>query len=123
MLIMALWASLMPASNAWPCGLCKEDNRAAVYSWDAAQKVDAAPDKLEFVVLKLLGPLPQARADAVAAWLSLQAGVDVSTVKVSTLQKSAGFAYEKGRDKAALLASMRAAFPELSLRVLDDPEG
>ncbi|HEX5037860.1 MAG TPA: hypothetical protein VFX30_11940 [bacterium] len=108
----------MPVSSAWPCGLCHEDNRAAVYSWDAAQKVAASPDKLELVVLKLLGPLPQARADELVSWLSLQAGVDASTVKASALQKSVGFVHEKARDKEALLSAMRKAFPELSLHIL-----
>jgi hypothetical protein len=120
---MALWAFLTPASSAWPCGLCHEDNRAAVYSWEAAQKVAAAPERLEFVVLKLLGPLPPKRADETAAWLKTRAGVDPATVKVSALQKSAGFVFERAGDKAALLSAMKQAFPELSLHVLryEDP--
>jgi hypothetical protein len=115
---MALWALLTPVSSAWPCGLCNEDNRAAVYSWEAAQKVDAAPDRLEFVVLKALGPLPQTTADAISAWLKLQPGVDASTVKVSTLQKSIGFVFEKAVAKEDLVSRMAKAFPALSLHIL-----
>ncbi|HSA59112.1 MAG TPA: hypothetical protein VLJ37_05445 [bacterium] len=111
-------------SSAYPCGLCREDNRAAVYTWEAAQKVAAAPDKLEFVVLKVLGPLPQKRADEIASWLAQRAGVDPSTVKVSAFQKSVGFVFEKSRDKAGLVSEMKKSFPELSLHILtyEDPK-
>lgn len=108
----------MFARTASPCSLCHEDNRAAVYSWDAAQKVAAAPDKLEFVVLKALGPLPQSTADAITAWLKMRAGVDPATVKVSALQKSIGFVFENSKDKEALVSDMAKAFPALSLHVL-----
>jgi hypothetical protein len=115
---------LTQVSSAYPCGLCHEDNRAAVYSWEATQKVAAAPDRLEFVVLKVLGPLSQKRADEIAAWLALQSGVDPATVKVAALQKSIGFVFEKSKDKPALVSGMKRNFPELSLHILryDDPK-
>lgn len=116
--ITVLWVLLTQVSSAYPCGLCDEDNRAAVYSWEAEQKVAAAPDKLEFVVLKVSGPLPQRRADEIAAWLALRAGVDPATVRVSAFQKSIGFVFEKSGDEAGLVSEMKKAFPELSLHIL-----
>ena len=119
-LIMALWALLMPASNASPCGLCREDNRAAVYSYEADQKVKADPERLEFVVLKVTGPLPRETVASLISWLAERGGVDSSTLKVSASQKSIGFVFEKKYSKEALILDLAKNFPPLSFRPLDD---
>ena len=118
-LIMALWALLMPASNASPCGLCREDNRAAVYSYEADQKVTADPERLEFVVLKIKGPLPRETVASLMKWLAGRGGVDPSTVRVSAFQKSIGFVLEKKYSKEALVLDLAKNFPLLSFRPID----
>lgn len=115
---IAAAAVLVPFSGpAWPCGLCHEDNRAAVYSWKAMQKVNAAPRKLEFVVLKVKGALPPATADQLTSWIEKREGVDPATVKVSTLQKSIGFVFEKSLSKDDLLAALSQEFPKLTFQL------
>lgn len=115
---MALWALLMPASKAYPCGLCYEDNRAAVYSYEAVQKVKANPDKFEFIVLKIKGKLSQETADQIRRWLSERGEIDPTTVKVSTLQKSIGFVADKSFPKNSLLDELSRAFSPLTFELL-----
>lgn len=102
----------------WPCGLCHEDNRAAVYSYEAMEKVKANPDKLEFVVVKIKGPLPQQNIEHLIQWLSERVGVDPPTVKISSLQKSIGFVFEKAHSKEKLIADLSKDFTDLIFQIL-----
>lgn len=115
--IMALWALLMPVSSAYPCGLCYEDNRAAVYSYEAMEKVKADPDRFEFVVIKVQGALPKKTAGLLTQWLLEREGVDPQTVKISALQKSIGFVLEKTCSKEELISDLSKDF-ELGFRIL-----
>ena len=116
---MALWVLLAP-NSAYPCGLCREDNRAAVYSYEALQRVKAHPDELEFVVIKMTGSLSAKTVDNLGQWLSWRRGVEATTLKISSLQKSMGFVYEKKtQDKQILLMELQETFPDLSFKILD----
>lgn len=101
------------------CGACYEDNLAAVYSYEAVEKAREHPEKLEFVVLKIEGSLPQQKADLLTRWCFEKRGIDVSTVKVSTEQKSMGFLFEKKKlSPATLLGDLKKDFPDLSFKIL-----
>lgn len=118
LLLLPLFAlSLMPRT-AKPCGLCHEDDRAAVYSYESVQKVKADPTHLEFAVFKIIGPLPKATVDRLTQWLSARPGVDKTTIKISTTQKSMGFVWEKAVSKDALLGDLNKEFPELKIHAL-----
>ncbi|MCC6272080.1 MAG: hypothetical protein IT572_01315 [Deltaproteobacteria bacterium] len=122
-IFLALGLTLAPRA-ARPCGLCHEDDRSAVYSYEAVQKVKADPARLEFAVFKIVGPLPKATVDGLTQWLSARPGVDAATIKISATQKSMGFVWERAGSKAALIADLAKAFPELKVHALvyDDPK-
>jgi hypothetical protein len=103
---------------AYPCGLCREDDRSAVYSYEAVQKAKAQPDKLEFVVLKVAGVLSAPITDKLAQWLKARPGVDPETVKISTAQKSIGLILEKSQSKEALVGELQNEFPGLRFHVV-----
>ena len=115
---MVLWALWMPVSNLYACGLCYEDNRAAVYSYEAMEKVKAAPDRLEFLVIKVKGPLPQETVRLLTLWLTGREGVDPQTVKVSALQKSIGFVFEKAYSKTKLIDDLSKDFEGRGFQIL-----
>jgi hypothetical protein len=100
------------------CGLCHEDDRAAVYSYEAVQKAKAQPDKLEFAVFKISGPLDPAATQKLQQWLQSKNGIDAGTIKVSTVQKSMGFVMEKSLSKASLIAELESAFPGFQFHAL-----
>jgi len=102
---------------ARPCGLCREDDRSAVYSYQAIQKVKANPELLEFAVFKVLGPLPPETVPRLTQWLQARPGVDSETVKISTSQHSMGFVWKKSGSKDTLIADLRRDFPELQVHV------
>ncbi len=106
MIAVALWPQVSLA-----CELCHEDARAAVYSYEAIQKVKENPDKLEFVVLKVKGTFSQDIVDSLREWLSQKNGVDPTTIKISTFQKSIGFVFEKNRSKEKLVSDLTQDFP------------
>ncbi|MCC7343814.1 MAG: hypothetical protein IT573_02670 [Deltaproteobacteria bacterium] len=122
-IFLALGLTLAP-SAARPCGLCHEDDRSAVYSYEAVQKVKADPARLEFAVFKVVGPLPKATLDRLTQWLGARPGVDAATIKISATQKSMGFVWERSGSKPALIADLAKAFPELKVHALvyDDPK-
>ncbi len=117
-IVFGLLGAFLCPGRAWPCGLCREDNRAAVYSYEATQKVAADPKALEFVVLKVKGPLPSKTAEDLIRRLSERQGVDASTVKVSTLQKSIGFVFVKVHGIENLVADLSEGFPHLVFSVV-----
>jgi len=110
---------LLSAGAAWPCNYCKNDNRSAVYSYEAIRKVEAHPDKLEFAVLKIKGKLSPDAADGIQKWLMRRPGVDAATVKISSLQKSIGFVFEKSKNLDALVADLTKYFTPLRFEALD----
>ncbi len=113
-----IFAALALARTAFPCGLCYEDNRAAVYSYASMQKVEKNREKLEFVVIKIKGPAPVQTVADLHHWLEERKGVDPSTIKISTLQKSIGFVLEKSFPKEELLAALARDFRNLSFKIL-----
>ncbi|HKY64483.1 MAG TPA: hypothetical protein VJR29_13825 [bacterium] len=128
---MARWLSLSMLGLAlfprvaMPCGLCHEDDRSAVYSYEAVQKAKADPARLEFAVFKIIGPLPKSTVERLTQWLSSRPGVDPSTVKISATQKSMGLVWERARSKDAMLADLARDFPELKVHALvyeDQPD-
>jgi hypothetical protein len=102
---------LLGLPNGICCGLCHEDNRSAVYSYEAAEKAKAQPDKLEFAIFKVTGPLDPATAQKIQQWLVGKKGIDATTVKVSTSQKSMGFVMEKSISKDGLITELESGFP------------
>jgi hypothetical protein len=100
------------------CGLCHEDDRSAVYSYEAVQKAKAQPDKLEFVVLKVTGALPSPTVDLLSQWLKARAGVDPETVKISAAQKSIGLVMKRTRSKETLAGDLQKDFQGLRFHVL-----
>lgn len=104
--------------NGMGCGLCHEDNRSAVYSYEAVQKAKAQPDKLEFAVFKIIGPLDAATAQKLQQWLQSKKGIDAATVKISTAQKSMGFVMEKSISKESLIAELESGFSSLQFHPL-----
>ncbi|HEX5035518.1 MAG TPA: hypothetical protein VFW62_13640 [bacterium] len=115
--LSVLGFALFPRA-VWPCGLCHEDDRSAVYSYEAVQKVKADPAQLEFAIFKISGPLPKSTVERLTQWLSSRPGIDPSTIKISSTQKSMGFVWERARSKAALLADLGRDFPELTVHAL-----
>lgn len=118
LLILPVLGLLLAPGMALPCGLCHEDDRAAVYSYEAVQKVKADPARLEFAVFKIVGPLPKATVERLTQWLGARPGVDSGTVKISITQKSMGFVLEKSVSKEALIEGLRKDFPELKVHAL-----
>lgn len=123
LLALAVVAAGLSPRLALPCGLCHEDNRAAVYSYEAMKKVKADPSRLEFAVFKIVGPLSKPSVDRLTLWLGQRPGVDRETVKVSVHQKSMGFVWEKSHSKADLILELQKQFPELQVHaiVYEDP--
>jgi hypothetical protein len=121
---LCLFALGLAPRAALPCGLCHEDDRSAVYSYEAVQKVKAEPARLEFAVFKIVGPLPKATVERLTQWLGTQPGVDPATIKISATQKSMGFVWERVRSKEALLVDLSREFPELKVHALtyDSPK-
>ncbi|HKX12371.1 MAG TPA: hypothetical protein VJP40_04395 [bacterium] len=119
----ALLAALLLPRMALPCGLCHEDNRAAVYSYEAMKKVKADPQRLEFAVFKLTGPLPKAGIERLQLWLGQRPGIDKETIKISSQQKSMGFVWEKSHSKPDLILELQRQFPDLKVHslVYEDP--
>ncbi len=113
MTILLIAALSLAAKPLWACGLCHEDDRAAVYSYPAMQKVEAHPDQLEFVVIKISGPLTQLLVNRLEAWLKKQEGVDSETVKLALNQKAMGFVFKKSASFDALLAGLAKEFRKL----------
>lgn len=116
--LLALSVFFLNIRPAFPCGLCHEDDRSAVYSYEAVQKTKAQPDKLEFAVFKVIGPLPASTIEKLNAWLKAQKGVDPSTLKISAQQKSIGFVFEKAFSKEVLIGNLQKNFPELQVHIL-----
>src|SRR5262245_44325229 len=109
---------LLIHSAAYPCGLCREDYFSSVYSYEAVERAKANPDTLEFMVLKIEGPLPEATLRRLNRWLQKRKGVDATTVKISAHQKSVGFIFEKRFSKDFLMGDLERAFPALNFEVL-----
>lgn len=103
---------------AWACNFCKEDNRAAVYSYEAVQKVQASPGRFEFVVVKIIGKLQPNDDKALEDWLKLKPGIDPDTVRISIHQKAIGFVLDITAAKKEIVRDLQRAFPELTFRVL-----
>lgn len=116
--LAAMLLSTVLFRPVYACGLCHEDDRAAVYSYAADQKAKAQPDQLEFAVLKVVGPLPASTVQHLTSWLGARKGVDPSTIKISAPQKSIGFVFEKTESKDSLLADLNKQFPELKIHFL-----
>ncbi len=110
--------SFVVAETALPCGLCREDNRAAVYSYRAMLKVRAHPNQLEFVVLKVAGAFPRKTIGQLTFWLAQQSGLDAGTLKISSLQKSIGFVWIKSAPKKQLVSQLSEKFPSLIFQIL-----
>ncbi|MFO1462596.1 MAG: hypothetical protein U1F66_02390 [bacterium] len=120
---LAVAGALAPAVSL-ACGLCHEDDRSAVYSYAAVQKVKADPARLEFAVFKIIGPLPKDTVERLNRWLAARKGIDPATIKISSSQKSMGFVWEKAGSKEALLADLQKEFPDLKAHALsyEDPK-
>ncbi len=114
------FVSLLP-QGAFPCGICKEDDRAAVYSQEAMEKSQAEPDRYEFVVLKVThGPLTPTNIQKIHDWLAKQSGVASSTVNVSQQQRSIGFLFDKQEKLQFLLENFKQILPDFTLLKRDD---
>ena len=116
-LVLFFALAVLQSARAFPCGLCREDARAAVYSYEAMQKVTAEPERLEFVVLKITGAVSQKTAGQISQWLTERSGIDPDTVKISTFQKSAGFVLEKKDSKEELVSDLSEDFAGLFFKI------
>ncbi|MDO8519546.1 MAG: hypothetical protein Q7T11_05225 [Deltaproteobacteria bacterium] len=112
---------LFQAPQAYACGACYEDNRAAVYSHEAAQKAEENPEKFEFVVVKVRGPLTPPDQKELKSWLSRRTGVDAATVAVSAMQQTIGFLFEKKFRREKLMVAFGESFPRHRFEILEYP--
>ncbi|MBI4126792.1 MAG: hypothetical protein HY465_04785 [Deltaproteobacteria bacterium] len=111
--MIAVLVGAMPSANA--CGICKEDDRAAVYSQAAMEQSQAQPTRYEFVVLKVThGPLTPTNITKVRRWLSNQQGIVASTVNISQQQRSIGFLFEKQSQLQPLLDNLQKSFTDFT---------
>ena len=116
--LITVWETLVAVpQEGTTCGICYEDDRSAVYSFEAAQKAKADPEHFEFVILKVRGNLDDKAALKVVRWLMKRNGVTANTVKISTPQKSIGFLFEKRANLNHLIESMKQTFSPLNFHL------
>lgn len=114
--------TLLSAEPTYPCGLCHEDDRAAVYSYESMEKVRLGPERLEFLVMKVMGsfdPLAPELVEKLQDWLAKRQGVDAASVIISPNQRSIGFVFEKVYSKGTLLRDLNQAFPSEHFSVVE----
>lgn len=105
---------------AGACGLCREDDLAGVYTYEAQQLVQANPDAFAFVLVKLEGALNPGVVGRLQTWLRRVRGIEAATVRVSLQQRVAGFVMQKRGSPSQLVHRLSKTFPALQFRLLPE---
>lgn len=106
--------------RAGACGVCREDDLAGVYTYEAQQLVQANPVALAFVLIKVEGTMGPFGVSRLQSWLRRVRGIDASTVRVSPQQRVVGFVMRKRSSQSQLLDRLTADFPDLAFRLVPD---
>lgn len=111
-LMMVLGLSLS-ARPAIACGSCEEDDRASVYDHALMSKAMANPQRLEFLVIKVVGAWTDAAARAVTQFLQHRPDVDPTGIKTLLSPQTIGMIFRRQFDRMKLTDALTQQFPRL----------
>lgn len=110
--VLGLLASARPAAA---CGSCEEDDRASVYDHAIMQKALADPQRLEFIVIKVIGEWNAKVAQQVEQVLQRRPELDPTTITTSLSQHTIGVIFKRNYDRVALIEAVQQQFPRVQL--------
>lgn len=114
-LLVVMLSLLASARPAMACGSCEEDDRASVYDHAIMHKALADPQRLEFVVIKVIGEWNAKMAQQVEQVLQRRPELDPTTIRISLSQHTIGAIFKRDYDRLALIEALQQQFPRLQL--------
>lgn len=111
--LMAMLSLLASARPAIACGSCEEDDRASVYDHAIMHKALADPQRLEFIVIKVIGEWNAKMAKQVEQVLQRRPEVDATSIKMSLSQHTIGVIFKRDFDRDALIEALQQQFPRM----------